>query len=107
MCVWLAQGVRSVPKRLRIRISRRRNDDEEAKVGLSFRRSEAEPAHWACHCSSDAKHGGAGYFMHCAFLKTRRVTRQACVSQEELYSYVTVSDDQTFKGKGTTVVEES
>ena len=27
--------------------------------------------------------------------------------QEDMYSYVTVADDQTFKGKGTTLVEES
>ena len=45
--------------------------------------------------------------MHCAYPKTGCVTRQDCLSQEELYSYVTVSDDQTFKGKGTTVVEET
>jgi hypothetical protein len=29
------------------------------------------------------------------------------LEQEELYSYVTVADDQTFKGKGTTVVDEA
>jgi hypothetical protein len=28
-------------------------------------------------------------------------------SQEEMYSYVTVSDDQNTKGKGTTVVQDS
>ena len=27
--------------------------------------------------------------------------------QEDMYSYVTVADDQTFKGKGTTKIEES
>lgn len=49
------QGVRNVPMRLRIQVSRRRNDDEDAK--------------------------------------------------EELYSFVTVSDDQS--GKLTTVVDEA
>ena len=29
------QGIRNVPTRLRIQISRRRNDDEDAKVSLS------------------------------------------------------------------------
>ena len=27
--------------------------------------------------------------------------------QEEMYSYVTVADDQTTKGKGTVIVDES
>jgi len=52
--VW-RKGVRNVPMRMRIQISRRRNDDEDAK--------------------------------------------------EELYSFVTVSEDQS--GKLTTVVEEN
>eukprot|EP00873_Tetraselmis_striata_P001480 jgi/Tetstr1/421744/TSEL_001203.t1 len=52
--VW-RKGVRNVPMRLRIQVSRRRNDDEDAK--------------------------------------------------EELYSFVTVSDDQS--GKLTTVVDEA
>mmetsp|Transcript_7689 Transcript_7689/g.22812 ORF Transcript_7689/g.22812 Transcript_7689/m.22812 type:complete len:116 (-) Transcript_7689:862-1209(-) len=52
--VW-SRGVRNVPDRLRIQISRRRNDDEDAK--------------------------------------------------EELYSYVTVAEDQTFKGKTNITVE--
>eukprot|EP00884_Botryococcus_braunii_P020974 jgi/Botrbrau1/7560/Bobra.0159s0010.1 len=54
--VW-SRGVRNVPFRLRIQISRRRNDDEDAK--------------------------------------------------EEMYSYVTVCEDQTTKGKGTVLVEET
>ncbi|KAK9801411.1 hypothetical protein WJX73_008269 [Symbiochloris irregularis] len=28
-------------------------------------------------------------------------------AKEDMYSYVTVADDQTFKGKGTTKIEES
>lgn len=32
----------------------------------------------------------------------------ACVLlQEEMYSYVTVADDQTTKGKGVTIVEDN
>jgi hypothetical protein len=30
-----------------------------------------------------------------------------CVLQEEMYSFVTVAGDQSFKGKGTTVVQDS
>ncbi|MEW5298666.1 MAG: hypothetical protein WDW38_000589 [Sanguina aurantia] len=51
--VW-SKGVRNVPIRLRVVISRRRNDDEDAK--------------------------------------------------EELYSFVTVAEDQNSKGKGTVVI---
>lgn len=54
--VW-SQGVKNVPHRVRIVVSRRRNDDEDAK--------------------------------------------------EEWYSFVTVADDQTTKGKGTTVVNDA
>jgi len=54
--VW-KQGVRNVPTRVRIVVSRRRNDDEDAK--------------------------------------------------EEMYSFVTVAQEQSFKGKGTTVVQDS
>ncbi|CAL8460670.1 g200 [Coccomyxa elongata] len=52
--VW-AKGIKKVPTKLRIQISRRRNDDEDA--------------------------------------------------QEDMYSYVTYSDDQSTKGKGTAIVE--
>ncbi|KXZ49903.1 hypothetical protein GPECTOR_19g354 [Gonium pectorale] len=54
--VW-SKGVKNVPTRLRIVISRRRNDDEDAK--------------------------------------------------EEMYSFVTVAEDQTTKGKGTVVVQDA
>uniref|UniRef100_A0A7S0S2W3 60S ribosomal protein L31 n=1 Tax=Chlamydomonas leiostraca TaxID=1034604 RepID=A0A7S0S2W3_9CHLO len=54
--VWM-QGIRNVPVRVRVQISRRRNDDEDAK--------------------------------------------------EEMYSFVTVADDQTTKGKGTTIVQDA
>ena len=33
--VW-SQGVKNIPKRLRVRISRKRNEDEEAKEKVSF-----------------------------------------------------------------------
>ncbi|KAL0054086.1 hypothetical protein WJX82_003519 [Trebouxia sp. C0006] len=52
--VW-SRGIRNVPTKLRIQISRKRNDDEDAK--------------------------------------------------EDMYSYVTVADDQQYKGKGTEVVD--
>ncbi|KAL0035005.1 hypothetical protein WJX79_005845 [Trebouxia sp. C0005] len=52
--VW-SRGIRNVPIKLRIQISRKRNDDEDAK--------------------------------------------------EDMYSYVTVADDQQYKGKGTEVVD--
>ncbi|KAL3132461.1 60S ribosomal protein L31 [Trebouxia sp. C0010 RCD-2024] len=52
--VW-SRGIRNVPTKLRIQISRKRNDDEDAK--------------------------------------------------EDMYSYVTVADDQQFKGKNTEVVD--
>lgn len=32
--------------------------------------------------------------------------RCCCSVQEELYSYVTVAEDQTFKNKGTVIVED-
>ncbi|KAK9810360.1 hypothetical protein WJX72_009390 [[Myrmecia] bisecta] len=54
--VW-SRGIKNVPTRLRVHISRRRNDDEDAK--------------------------------------------------EEMYSYVTIAEDQTSKGKGTVIVEDS
>ncbi|KAL6748266.1 ribosomal protein L31 component of cytosolic 80S ribosome and 60S large subunit [Haematococcus lacustris] len=54
--VWM-QGIRNVPCRVRVAISRRRNDDEDAT--------------------------------------------------EEMYSFVTVAEDQTTKGKGTVVVNDS
>eukprot|EP00201_Polytomella_parva_P024055 CAMPEP_0175038818 /NCGR_PEP_ID=MMETSP0052_2-20121109/114_1 /TAXON_ID=51329 ORGANISM="Polytomella parva, Strain SAG 63-3" /NCGR_SAMPLE_ID=MMETSP0052_2 /ASSEMBLY_ACC=CAM_ASM_000194 /LENGTH=112 /DNA_ID=CAMNT_0016300351 /DNA_START=1229 /DNA_END=1567 /DNA_ORIENTATION=+ len=53
--VW-SKGVKNVPTRLRVVISRRRNDDDEAK--------------------------------------------------EEMYSFVTVAEDQTTKGKGTVKVDD-
>ncbi|KAK9822172.1 hypothetical protein WJX81_004885 [Elliptochloris bilobata] len=52
--IW-SKGIRNVPFRLRIRIERRRNDDEDAK--------------------------------------------------EEMYSSVTIAEDQSTKGKGTIVVD--
>eukprot|EP00878_Enallax_costatus_P000145 GHUV01000189.1.p1 GENE.GHUV01000189.1~~GHUV01000189.1.p1 ORF type:complete len:117 (+),score=45.74 GHUV01000189.1:43-393(+) len=54
--VW-SKGIKNVPNKLRIVISRRRNDDEDAK--------------------------------------------------EEMYSFVTVAQDQALKGKGTLVVPDS
>eukprot|EP00882_Tetradesmus_deserticola_P000238 GHRQ01000265.1.p1 GENE.GHRQ01000265.1~~GHRQ01000265.1.p1 ORF type:complete len:116 (+),score=46.65 GHRQ01000265.1:137-484(+) len=54
--VW-SKGIRNVPNKLRIVISRRRNDDEDAK--------------------------------------------------EEMYSFVTAAQDQSLKGRGTTVVQDS
>ncbi|WIA36856.1 hypothetical protein OEZ86_008107 [Tetradesmus obliquus] len=54
--VW-SKGIKNVPNKLRIVISRRRNDDEDAK--------------------------------------------------EEMYSFVTAAQDQSLKGKGTTVVQDS
>ncbi|PNW74640.1 hypothetical protein CHLRE_12g489153v5 [Chlamydomonas reinhardtii] len=54
--VW-SKGIKNVPTRLRIVISRRRNDDEDAK--------------------------------------------------EEMYSFVTVAEDQSTKGKGTVVVQDA
>ncbi|KAG1667427.1 hypothetical protein FOA52_006348 [Chlamydomonas sp. UWO 241] len=54
--VW-SQGIKNVPHRIRIVVSRRRNDDEDAK--------------------------------------------------EDMYSFVTVADDQSTKGKGVVVVADA
>ena len=54
--VW-SKGIRNVPTKLRIRVQRKWNDDEDAK--------------------------------------------------EEMYSFVTVAEDQTTKGKGANVVDEA
>lgn len=45
--VWM-QGIRNVPVRVRVQISRRRNDDEDAKVGR--RKLHARVAVIACCC---------------------------------------------------------
>eukprot|EP00195_Chlamydomonas_chlamydogama_P006228 CAMPEP_0202893080 /NCGR_PEP_ID=MMETSP1392-20130828/2717_1 /ASSEMBLY_ACC=CAM_ASM_000868 /TAXON_ID=225041 /ORGANISM="Chlamydomonas chlamydogama, Strain SAG 11-48b" /LENGTH=118 /DNA_ID=CAMNT_0049577273 /DNA_START=74 /DNA_END=430 /DNA_ORIENTATION=- len=54
--VW-SKGIKNVPFRVRVVISRRRNDDEDAK--------------------------------------------------EEMYSFVTVAEDQNIKGKGTVIVQDA
>jgi hypothetical protein len=36
-----------------------------------------------------------------------RVPAAVCAVQEEMYSFVTVAQEQSFKGKGTTVVQDS
>ena len=34
LCLHYAQGIRNVPTKLRIQVSRKRNDDEDAKVSI-------------------------------------------------------------------------
>lgn len=59
--VWM-QGIRNVPVRVRVQISRRRNDDEDAKVGAPCRVADAhaEPCR-AMHITiSSANGAGVG-----------------------------------------------
>ena len=80
-----AQGIRAVPKRVRVVIQRRRNDDEDAKVRSSFARLQVlhPPA-------------------------SQAVAEYLLVAQEDMYSYVTLADNHTeFKGKTTVKVEDS
>ncbi|GBF90074.1 60S ribosomal protein L31 [Raphidocelis subcapitata] len=64
--VW-SKGIRNVPTRLRVVISRRRNEDEDAKS----------------------------------------LAAASSLLAEEMYSFVTVAGDQTTKGKGPVVVQDS
>lgn len=41
------------------------------------------------------------------FLSLRMPMEPHCCLQEEMYSFVTVADDQTTKGKGTTIVQDA
>ena len=90
-CCCLVQGIRKVPTRMRIQISRRRNDDEDAQV-----------------CSYPLALPHAGQAAELASCIRRLGGADSCspvVLQEDMYSFVTYSEDQATKGKGTTIVE--
>ncbi|KAJ9532282.1 hypothetical protein QJQ45_010416 [Haematococcus lacustris] len=88
--VWM-QGIRNVPCRVRVAISRRRNDDEDATVGLCCQPSKFSAAELSA---------GTVWLILLAW-------SPALALQEEMYSFVTVAEDQTTKGKGTVVVNDS
>ena len=89
------QGIRNVPTKLRIQISRKRNDDEDAKV------SKHVCAHIVC-----VQHAFS-VFEGMEDVESHSPVGLMCMLtlQEDMYSYVTVADDQQYKGKGTEVVD--
>jgi hypothetical protein len=121
-----------VPRRVRIQISRRRNDDEDAKarplcwqssatqrrhrVGGSAHRSldhaaarcnrDTPPAGRAGVLLSAARIAAAPPALRLAVMRARSDARALAVLQEELYSYVTVVDTpEGFANLGTKTVE--
>lgn len=92
--VW-SKGIRNVPKRVRVQISRKRNDNEDAKV----RRSDGTRA----KTRSDGRQESE---THRRRLTNGDVENQPSV-QEEMYSYVTVVDTpEGCKGLLTKVLDE-
>ena len=87
------QGIRNVPTKLRIQISRKRNDDEDAKVSL---RTDS-------YCFVMIALSYAVLYQM-AGITTCKASVAAHL-QEDMYSYVTVADEQQFKSKGTEVVD--
>jgi large subunit ribosomal protein L31e len=95
--VW-SKGIRNVPTRLRIVIERKRNDDEDAKV----RRLERFQL-----CLGLLAHYLIQDCMQFARSHMPQLTYSFVCLQEEMYSFVTVAEDQTTKGKGPVVVNEA
>jgi hypothetical protein len=113
-----------VPRRIRVQISRRRNDDEDAAVRhpphTSLYGRERETRLRTGRASAFARHGlgRVRHMIRCCFRGARCLWSHAdlrhpppslarSVSQEEMYSYVTVADaPEGFSGLGTTVVDD-
>ncbi|KIY99900.1 60S ribosomal protein L31 [Monoraphidium neglectum] len=88
--VW-SKGIKNVPTRLRVVISRRRNEDEDAKCQQWDASTQ--------RCISSSGGGGRGGGSNSSSSYSR--------AAEEMYSFVSVAGDQTTKGKGPVVVQDS
>jgi hypothetical protein len=128
--VW-SKGIKNVPTRLRVVISRRRNEDEDAKVRFQVARFwgrkralrlRGSGCWWerslkgGASCAQEracahVRSRGACCARVCSACSTKNLTiciiLPHCPVQEEMYSFVTAAGDQTTKGKGPVVVQDS